>query len=218
MIDVLIIENDKNIALDLASTIRSWGCRVHTIIQDYKHAIYFCEENKIDLIIAETLINNQPYGIETAFILQKTYNIPVIFTTIHTDRNTLKSAVKVDFTGYLVKPYRKSDLFVLINLSIVKYQLLKHNISTCCGYTHDIHLNKIYYNEKEIFLTSYEKRLFLLLFYKKGIVSTHEEIDEVVWADMFVSNDKRRQLLHRLKKKLPYDSIKVERGLGYKLQ
>jgi DNA-binding response OmpR family regulator len=217
MIDILIIENDKNTALDVASVIKNWGCKVHMIIKDHAHAIHFCEHNKIDLIISETRIDDKPYGIETAYILQEIYNIPVIFTTKFTDKTTLKLAVKVNFTGYLIKPYRENDLFVLINLSIIKYHLLKHDTSTYCKYTHDIHLNKIYYDGREISLTNTERRLFLLLFYKKGNLATYEEIDEVVWADTFVSNDTRRQLLHRLKKKLPHNSIELVRGFGYKL-
>ncbi len=51
MIDILIIENDKNTALDVASSVKDWGCRVHTVIKNHEHAIHFCEQNKIDLII-----------------------------------------------------------------------------------------------------------------------------------------------------------------------
>lgn len=218
MIDILILESDTVSASDLASTIASWGCRVSSIAKDHQGAMHFCEENKIDLLIAETKIDGEPDGIETAFILQETHNIPVIFVTSHIDKDTLKRATKVDFTGYLIKPYRESDLLVLIRLSIAKYHLWEHENLSYCGYVHDIHFNKIYCDNQEIVLTAHEKMLFLLLFYKRGSLVTHENINEVVWNGSFVSDETRRQLVHRLKMKLPHDSIEIVRGQGYRFK
>ncbi len=218
MINILILESDTVTASDLASTIRGWGCSVVGIVKDHQGVMHFCEKNKIDLFITETRINSETDGIETAFILQEIYHVPVIFTTVHIDKATLKKAAKVDFMGYLIKPYRENDLLVLIRLSIIKYRLVEYEASTCCGYFYDIHLNKIYYDEDEVVLTAHEKLLFLLLFHKRGALSTHKEIDEVIWNDTFVSDEARRQLIHRLKMKLPYDSIEMVRGLGYKLK
>lgn len=218
MIDILILESDTVNASALASTIAGWGCRVSGIARDHQGAMHFCEKNKIDLLIAETKIDGESDGIETASILQAIYNIPVIFVTSHIDKDTLKRATKVDFSGYLIKPYRESDLLVLIRLSIAKYHLLEHENSSYCGYVHDIHLNKIYYDNQEILLTAHEKLLFLLLFYKRGTLVTHENINEVVWNGTFVSDETRRQLIHRLKMKLPHNSIEIVRGQGYKFK
>lgn len=218
MINILILESETAAASGLASTIRGWGCSVAGIVKDHQGAMHFCEKNKIDLFITETRIHSESDGIETAFIIQEIYHIPVIFTTVHIDKETLKKAAKVDFMAYLIKPYRENDLLVLIRLSIIKYHLVECEASRCCGYFYDIHLNKIYYDEDEIVLTAHEKLLFLLLFHKRGALSTHKEIDEVIWNDHFVSDEARRQLIHRLKMKLPHDSIEIVRGLGYKLK
>lgn len=218
MINILILENDKSSASNLTFILTNWEYKVIGIAKNYYDAIHFCEKNKIDLIIAETKIDGKPDGIETVFTLQEIYNIPVIFTTTHIGIETLTKAVKVDFIGYLIKPYRENDLLIVIRLAIAKYNLLEHKTSTYRGYIYDVDLNKIYYNKHEIILTAHEKQLFLLLFHKRGTLSTHEEIDEIIWNNTYTSSEKRRQLIHRLKIKLPQDSIEIVRGLGYKLK
>ncbi len=218
MIDILILESDTVTASDLAFMLTGWGCRVAGLVSDHAGAIHFCEQKKVDLLIAETKIDGEPDGIETAYILQEIYDIPVIFTTSHIDSTTLTNTAKVDFTAYLIKPYRENDLLIMIRLAIAKYDLLGQTDQDCCGYVHDIHLNKVYCDEQEIILTAHEKSLFLLLFNERGTLVTHERIDEVIWSDEFVTDETRRQLVHRLKLRLPHDSIEIVRGLGYRFK
>jgi len=218
LIDILILESDMTTASDLAFTLLGWGCRVAGIAQDHQSAMDYCENKKIDLVITETKIDGEPDGIECASILQDIYDMPVIFATSHVDSNTLNNAAKVDFSGYLIKPYKEDDLLVHIRLVIAKYHLLDHHDQDCCGYVHDTQLNKIYCDDTEIVLTTHEKLLFLLLFQQRGSLITHEKIDEVIWNDEFVSDETRRQLVHRLKAKLPHDSIEIVRGQGYRFK
>lgn len=218
MIDILILESDTTTASDLAFMLTGWGCRVAGIAQDHQSAMDYSKHKHIDLVIAETKINGEIDGIESAFILQEIYKTPVIFATSNVDNKTLEQAVKVDFVGYLIKPYREAELLVLIRLTIAKYTLLGHQDQDCCGYVYDVELNKIYCDDTEIVLTVHEKLLFLLLFQQRGSLVTYEKIDEVIWNDEYVSDDTRRQLLHRLKAKLPHDSIEIVRGLGYRFK
>ncbi len=218
MPNILILESNTTAASDLAFTLTSWGCTVVGIAGNHQAAMDYCEKRDVDLLIAEIKIKNDHNSIETTFLLQEIYALPVIFLTSHTDTKTLTKVVRVDFSGFLIKPYREDDLLVLIRLVIVKYNLLKLTTDICCGYEYDIHQKKIYNNGTEIKLTSHEKLLFLLLFHERGALVTNKIIDEVVWNDTFVSDETRRQLFHRLKMKLPYDSIENVRGLGYKFK
>lgn len=218
MIDILILESDTVTASDLAFTLTGWGCRVVGLVSSHSGAIEFCEQKKVDLLIAETKIDGGLDGSETAYILQEIYDIPVIFTTSYINSDTLINAAKVDFIAYLIKPYRENDLLIMIRLAIAKYDLLGLAEQDCCGYVYDIHLHKVYYDEKEIALTSHEKSLFLLLFNERGTLVTHDKVDEVIWSDEFVTDETRRQLVHRLKVKLPHDSIEIVRGLGYRFK
>ncbi len=218
MPNILIFESDTTAASDLAFTLTRWGCKVAGIAGNQQAAMDYCEKKKIDLLIAETKIESNVDGIETTFLLQEIYALPVIFVTSHTDTETLTKAAKVDFTGFLIKPYRENDLLILIRLVVVKYDLLILTTDICCGYKYDIYQKKIYNNGVEINLTSHEKLLFLLLFHERGALVTHAMIDEVIWNDTFVSDETRRQLVHRLKVKLPRDSIEIVRGVGYKFK
>jgi DNA-binding response OmpR family regulator len=217
VISILILEKDMVAASSIESIIQECGVGTVGIAGDHQSAMQFCKTSRVDLVIAKTEIDGEPDGIETAFILQEIYNTRVIFIASSIDSEALTRAARINFMGYLLKPYRKDDLLVLIRLFIAKYHLVKHDMLKCCGYTYNTHLNKIYYNDQEIVLTPHEKLLFLLLFHERGSLVDHEKIDEVIWSDTYVSSETRRQLVHRLKMKLPHASIKIVRGQGYRL-
>lgn len=217
-LNVLIVEDDTIIGMDIARIVRQSGCDVLSIVSTYQDALNAIGNNSITLLISDIRLGRDEDGIEIASKLQKRYAVPVIFLTAFQDDITLERASDVDFMGYLVKPFREDELQVLLRLCIKKNSFNGNDlIPICNGYQYRTECHTVYLGDEEISLTTNEKMLLFLLIHSKGKIVTYDFLDEALWQGKFVSDTTRRQLLHRLKTKMPDLCVEVIKGQGYKL-
>ena len=76
---ILIVEDQKIIALDLKKSLKNRGYEIAGICDNAEDAIKLTEENHPDLILMDIMLNGKLNGIETAELINKEYNIPVIY-------------------------------------------------------------------------------------------------------------------------------------------
>lgn len=217
-LNILILEDDGMIALHISQIVEKLNCEVLDIVTNYNDAIDIANQYHIDLLIADIKIIGEIDGIQTASVLQKLYSCDVIFLTANIDELTLQNASKVRSLGYLVKPFKEVELLAILKMNIERFkQKEKQNIVLSKEYTYDKYLKKLYFNEKEVNLSKNEKKLFNLLTQSLNNTVTYEYMDEVIWYDRIATNNNRRQLIHKLKKKLPILDICVLQDLGIRL-
>lgn len=63
-------------------------------------------------------IRGNTEGIETARMIKKGFNIPVIFVSSHSDDDTLERAKATQPDGFVVKPFEDNDLRVALELAL----------------------------------------------------------------------------------------------------
>jgi DNA-binding LytR/AlgR family response regulator len=70
-------------------------------------------------------------GIQGAKLIKEKFDIPVVFLTGNTDFNTLQEAKKAQPFGFIVKPFKTTDLHASVELSIYNHnkQLEQSQIS-----------------------------------------------------------------------------------------
>lgn len=107
---ILIVEDQKIIAVDLERTLKSRGYAIAGICDTGEDALKLTDENKPDLILMDILLNGEKNGIETAQMIKKNYNIPIIYLTALTDMDTYLKAVKTEPLKYLMKPVEYDSL------------------------------------------------------------------------------------------------------------
>lgn len=218
-LNVLIIEDESIISLHLKKSVIAFGFNVVAIKQDSTSVLKLIENTKVDIALVDINIKGDIDGIQLATILSKTYNIPIIFITAFKDKETLKRASNIDFSGYIIKPFREEELEVILNLTVIKYNLLVELsiLKITNKYTYCFEAQQLYLHDKAIKLTQKEAILLNILVHAKGNIITYEDIDSIVWTDTVVSDDSRRQLFHRLKNKLPDFPFELTKGIGYKI-
>ena len=67
-------------------------------------------------------INGEKDGIEVAEIIKEKYEIPYIFLTAHSDPSTLDRVRELEPIGYVVKPFKESDLLAAITIGMSNYE------------------------------------------------------------------------------------------------
>jgi len=215
--NILIVEDELIIYMDIASTLQKIGFKNIYNARDSKKALEIASKQKIDILFSDIKIEGDVDGVDTAKILQNLYNMPVIFITAHNDQEILLRASKVDFIGYLLKPYREDELETLIHLSISKFNLLdrSNNLISRDNYTYNKKEQKLYdQNNKEVILTKKEQLFISLLFYNINSIVPYSKIDDIVWFDTYVSDNTRRNLIYRLRNKLIDLKFTLEKNIG----
>jgi DNA-binding response OmpR family regulator len=216
---VLILEDDIVIALHIENVLNKLNCMIVGKAQSYDEALDLASKNGLDLIIADIKILGEIDGVETAKVLHSLYKCEVLFLTANIDDQTLKNASSVQSIGYLVKPFRENELSAIIKMEQQKKQQKKESsLKLDENYTYIINEKKLYYKDEEVKFTKNESKLFNLLINNINNKITYEYIDEIIWYDKFVTDTNRRQLIFRLKHKLPNIEIEVYQNEGLSLK
>lgn len=163
-------------------------------------------------------------GIEIIKKLRKNENkTPIIVLTNNTKTDCLIEAIKLNLVDYLLKPV-DSDKFQDAIKRAMKLSLLNKNeieeievIQITRTSYWDIKKRLFFYKGKILELTKNERLLFELLIIKKNEIVQPGEISEHVWN---IKNDNLndasiRNLVKRLRKKLPIDIVRSIYGSGY---
>jgi len=219
-INILIIEDTILTAQKLKRSLQLAGYNVCGIASRSERALEVMFQQHIDIIIADINIKGDLNGIETAQLIQKNFNIPVIFLTSYHDDVTLAEVSSVNFTGYIVKPYLDEQLLREVKLASFRFGLNNtlEPIRLSEQYKYDIQSKSLLKNNQNIRLTKKEEQFLYILIQNKNAVVSNRYIDLVLWHDCMTNDENRRQLLFRLRRKIPELEIETIKGEGYKIK
>ncbi|MEN8717602.1 MAG: response regulator [Sulfurovum sp.] len=221
-IKILLIEDEELISKNFSAILENLGYTIVGIAATAKEAYDIALNNTIDVVISDIKIQGKIDGIEACKVLQGIYNVPVIFTSAFNDEEKIKRAANiVKMIGYLIKPIRIDEIDTLIKIAVEKYEILnkKKLVQVNEQYKYDFAKNIIFDdNDEEIILTKNESILLSLLLNRQNKVLEYDLINDTFWENSKNSDLSRRQLIHRLKGKLPYFKIVSEKGKGIYIQ
>lgn len=118
MVKILTVEDELIIAQDLHFMLQDMGYHVIGNAMDYAQAIEILKANTPDLIFLDITLRGKLDGIDLAETINRDYQVPFIFTTSHSDSRTMERAKKVRPINYLVKPFRKEQLFTALEVAL----------------------------------------------------------------------------------------------------
>jgi signal transduction histidine kinase len=122
---ILIVEDESIVALDIQTRLEAHGYKVIGIESTGSRAVETAVEEKPDLILMDINLKGSLDGIETASLIKRSFDCPVIFLTAFSDEKTLSKARISDAFGYILKPFRESEILVTIDLVIKRAEVKK---------------------------------------------------------------------------------------------
>lgn len=117
---ILVVEDDDIIAKVEDWRLKNLGYQVCGRAVSGAEAMELVVKHKPDLVLMDINIRGDIDGIETAKMIKKGFNIPVIYVTSHSDGPTLVRAKETKPDGFIVKPFDDNDLRVAIQLALNK--------------------------------------------------------------------------------------------------
>ncbi|MCY7410063.1 MAG: response regulator transcription factor [Chitinophagales bacterium] len=120
-IKIIIVEDEPIIAADIEAALEKNEFKVSDIAYNMEDAFHSLKNNTPDLAILDINLSGALEGIQIAEIIKSSYQLPFIFLTSYSDKNTLEQAKHTEPSGYLVKPFTEPTLFTTIEIALYNH-------------------------------------------------------------------------------------------------
>jgi K+-sensing histidine kinase KdpD len=121
---VLIVEDEVIAAESIASKLRKQGYTVLDIVDNASLAIECAGSQHPDIILMDIMLKGDVDGISAAEIIYQELQIPVIYMTAFADVPTVERAKNTYPFGYVVKPFRLSELIAVMEIALKQHHRL----------------------------------------------------------------------------------------------
>ncbi len=114
---ILIVDDEVLIAEFLKDELISLGYKSIALAHNKKQTFALIEVFKPQLILLDIRMKSEREGIEIAKEINKSYNIPFIFVTAHSDKEIVQQALSAKPAGYITKPFKQIDVYAAVHLA-----------------------------------------------------------------------------------------------------
>ncbi|HEY9257519.1 sigma-54 dependent transcriptional regulator, partial [Chitinophaga sp.] len=119
---ILIVEDEFIVGNDLRMMLLKGGYDVCGIAASVEQARMLIEEKKPDWVLLDIILKTPTSGIELAKELLHR-KIPFLYISANTNQQTLEAAKATQPYGFLVKPFRERDLFVMLDIARYRHAM-----------------------------------------------------------------------------------------------
>jgi PAS domain S-box-containing protein len=120
---ILIVEDSFIVAYHLQAMLEDEGYTVMGKCDSGESAIQFAEASRPDLVLMDITLNGTMDGVQTAGLMRTRFNVPVIYITALTDKDTINRAKITEPYGYLTKPFEDREIFTVIEMAMYKHDI-----------------------------------------------------------------------------------------------
>jgi chemotaxis response regulator CheB len=119
---VLIVEDERIVALDLENRLRELGYVVVGSVSSGEVALEAAPTVMPDVVLMDVHLAGAMSGTEAARLLWQQHQLPVVYVTAYADDRTLDEAKVSTPYGYIVKPYRPEQIHTAVQLALDRYE------------------------------------------------------------------------------------------------
>jgi len=129
-IKILIAEDEQIVAKNIEKRLTADGYKVVASVSTGEEAIEKAKSLSPDIILMDIKLKGKIDGIETADILRRNFQLPVIFLTSYADEETFQRAKNTEPFGYLIKPFENKELNRVVELALYKNKIYQELVET----------------------------------------------------------------------------------------
>ena len=125
---ILIVEDEFIVANDLKMILVKSGYEVCGIAASVEEARILIDAQKPNWVLLDIILKGDLTGIDLAWELE-TKKIPFLYISADTNHSILNAVKETQPYGFLVKPFRERDLFVMLDIARYKYSVENGNVN-----------------------------------------------------------------------------------------
>lgn len=120
-IKVLVVEDSPLIAEDIAFKLRKHNFEVMEVFDKGEDALEYLKQNEPDLVLLDIKLAGAMDGISTAYVINQSYAVPIIYLSDLSDAETIHRAKLTRPSNYLTKPFNEADLVRAVDLAFSNF-------------------------------------------------------------------------------------------------
>ncbi len=124
---ILIVEDEPVIAENISMYLDNADFEVSGIAYDSLEAKDQLITNTPDAAILDVNLESEEDGIDIAGYINERFQLPFLFLTSYSDKETLERAKKVKPSGYIVKPFNEKTLLASLEIAISNFTAEKNH-------------------------------------------------------------------------------------------
>jgi CheY-like chemotaxis protein len=134
---ILVVEDESIVALDMRSRLISMGYDVSGIAASGEEALQLVAQSKPDLILMDIKLQGDLDGVDTAELVHKTADIPVIFVTASPmSERSPESKRTIAFGRYKPSLSKEREVLISIEMALYKHAWSANYVSAASGKRH----------------------------------------------------------------------------------
>jgi DNA-binding NarL/FixJ family response regulator len=107
---ILLVEDSMLISTMIKDMLEKKAYSICGIAATGEEAVSMAQSTSPDLVLMDIKLQGKMNGIAACEQIMKSLDIPVIFVSAHADKSTVDKALEVKPSGYLVKPFKWTQL------------------------------------------------------------------------------------------------------------
>lgn len=228
MENILIIEDDTNIAELEKDYLESYGFQVH-VEKDGNEGLNEALKGIYDVLIVDLMLPGKD-GYEVLRSIRKKFEIPIIIVSAKGEDIDKIRALGFGADDYIQKPFSPAELVARIKSHVKRYKRLlgkgiNSNVLNAKGLEVNLAAGKVFVNTKEVQFSKKEYELLVYLMSRPNEVFSKEQLIHSVWNEEN-SNESTSLLavyIQKIRKKIekhPDNPIYIETiwGKGYRFK
>lgn len=223
MVKILIVEDDKDIALGLEEDLTRHGFQVETV-GDGEKAVCRSKECNWDLIILDLMLPRKD-GFEVCKELRRAdIRTPIIMLTAKTHEAEKIFGLEIGADDYITKPFSPRELRARIHAVLRRVSgesLSTYQFGDC---EIDFDRGEVRRSGRPIDLSALEFRLLKAFIHRRGRVLSREQLIDAAWGPATIVTERvvDTHILNLRKKIEPVPAkpryIRSVRGMGYRFE
>lgn len=224
MIDLLLVEDNLEIAELICTLLRKDGFTIHYVDSGEK-ALEYLKNNVVKIVILDIMLPGID-GFTVCNLIRKELNTPIIIISAKINKEDKINGLTLGADDYIEKPIDIDILSAKITALMRRnYELkVKSTIINSGGITINKEANEVYLNNRLITMTSKEFELLLLLVENPGKTLSKDYLFNSIWGiDSYSENQTLTVHIKILRDKIEENPKKPKRiqtiwGVGYKYE
>jgi len=213
---LLYVEDDTKLQLQAKKVFDTIFKEVF-VASDGLEALEVFDNKQIDMILTDIKMPQLDGLGLVKRVRDKDRHIPIILTTAYEEKHLLKSALKLNITSYIEKPYTLDSLQKALQDVLDVMDTSDIQASFGDGFVFDMQTFELTKNKKQIPLTPQERMILKLLLKSPKHIVPYSTLEYALSDDGYTSKEALRTAISSLRKKVGKKTIQNISKQGYRL-
>ncbi|KWT78353.1 ATP-binding protein [Candidatus Magnetominusculus xianensis] len=160
---VLIVEDEAVLSMQIKYELLQMGYSVTGISDTGEKALASIAIEMPDIVLMDITLKGKLNGIETADLIHKQHNIPIIYMTAHSEKGIIEMAKLTSPYGYLLKPVNIKELQITLDVTLYKSKIDKEKTELTGRLLSMTHQQHIILDNASIGISLIRERKFIWL-------------------------------------------------------